>query len=68
MYCDIIQVDKLMALVGERFPNVDQKKLIFKLNQKCRDKTRSLRKNIRPIDNGPTDAGSLSISYLHHLF
>ena len=43
VYCDIIQVDKLMGLVVERFPNIDQKKLILKMYQKCRERTRYLR-------------------------
>ena len=44
----------MMDLVSERFPALDRKVLISKLNQKCRDKGRSsqLRRNIQPIIDG----------------
>ena len=54
MYCGIIQVEHLMELVQEKFPETNFKTLVLKLNQKCRDKSRGGRKNIRPVVN-PVD-------------
>ena len=51
-----IQVDRMMYLIKKRYQREppDMKRVVSKMNQKCNDKKRELRKrrNIRPINEG----------------
>ena len=52
----LTQVDHLIRLVTDRFPQTDLKTLTLKLNQKCKDKTRAagqMRRNIREVMDDP---------------